>query len=120
LMLTAASGSLLEHEIKWSDEPALSVVMAAKGYPGNYQKGTLIGGQLDYDDAADIKIFHAGTSLADGKLSAIGGRVLNVCARGKNVSQAQKLAYRALGDIDWGDGFWRKDIGWREIAREDG
>jgi phosphoribosylamine--glycine ligase len=120
LMLTAASGSLLEHEIEWSGETALSVVMAAKGYPGNYQKGTLIGGQLDYDDAADIKIFHAGTSLADGKLSAIGGRVLNVCARGKNVSQAQKLAYQAVGKIDWSDGFWRKDIGWREIAREDG
>lgn len=120
LMLTTIDGSLLEHEIDWSPVTALSVVMASNGYPGSYQKGSKIGGKLDYDDAADLKIFHAGTACDGDDIVAIGGRVLNVTARGSSVGQAQARAYEGVADIDWPDGFCRSDIGWREVAREDG
>jgi phosphoribosylamine--glycine ligase len=118
LMLTAVDGSLLEHDIEWSDRTALGVVMATRGYPGDYQKGSVITGELDYDDSQDLKIFHAGTALDGDKITAIGGRVLNVCARGRTVGDARQIAYDALGRIDWPQGIWRSDIGWREIERE--
>ncbi len=118
LMLSAVDGSLLEHEIEWSNFAALGVVLATRGYPGSYQNGTLVKGKLSYDDGDNIRVFHAGTRLADEGLLANGGRVLNVCAKGKTVALAQKLAYRAIDDIDWPQGFWRSDIGWREVARE--
>ena len=120
LMLTALDGSLLEHEIEWCDQAALCVVMAANGYPRTYQKGSPIRGKLDYDDNRDVEIFHAGTTYDGDQLVAIGGRVLNVCAKAKNVSQAQRLAYDVVGQIDWPQGFWRGDIGWREVERENG
>ncbi len=119
-MLSAVDGSLLEHEIEWSKFAALGVVLATKGYPGSYQNGTLIKGKLSYDDGDNIRVFHAGTRLADEGLLANGGRVLNVCAKGETVALAQKLAYQAIDDIDWPQGFWRSDIGWREVARENG
>ncbi len=118
LMLSAAEGSLLNHEVVLNNEKALCVVMATKGYPGPYQKGSVIGGKLD-DKDHDVKIFHAGTISRGDKIAAIGGRVLNVCARGDSVKQAQQRAYRAVKQIDWPQGFYRTDIGWREIARED-
>ena len=120
LMLSAVESSLLEHEVEWSNEAALSVVMTNKGYPGDYRKGSIIGGKLSYDGESNVEIFHAGTARKGEDVMAIGGRVLNVCARGKNVSEAQRRAYRAVDQINWPEGFWRRDIGWREIERENG
>lgn len=119
LILSAVDGTLLNHEIKLSEKKALCVVLATKGYPGSYQKGSLIKGKLDYDDKDDVKIFHAATLPRGDNVAAIGGRVLNVVATGDNVKQAQKRAYGAVRKIDWPEGFYRKDIGWREVARED-
>ena len=102
-----------------SDDTALTVVMAAQGYPGTPKKGGAISG-LAAAEALGAKVFHAGTSLHDGRLVASGGRVLNVTARGFSVGQAQELAYRAVDAIDFPEGFCRRDIGWREIARERG
>jgi len=120
LMLTASDGSLLEHEIEWSRYSALGVVLATKGYPGSYANGTVIAGKLDYGDAGNVKIFHAGTRYEGVNLVANGGRVLNVCAKGPSVGEAQQLAYQAISKIDWPQGFCRKDIGWREVQRENG
>ena len=89
--------------------------MAAKGYPGDYAKGTEIKG-LDQNFGEDVEVFHAGTALRNGKLVANGGRVLNVTALGKTVRDAQITAYAAIGKIDWPEGFCRKDIGWQAIA----
>ena len=94
--------------------------MAANGYPGDYVKGTEIRG-LEAAGAVDgVEIFHAGTVRRDGRLLASGGRVLNVSARGRTVAEAQARAYAAIDLIDWPDGFCRRDIGWRAIARETG
>jgi phosphoribosylamine--glycine ligase len=100
----------------FSDEAALTVVMAADGYPGAPEKGGTIGG-LDEAEAAGAKIFHAGTALADGRLVGNGGRVLDVTARGASVSEARDAAYAAVAKIDFPTGFCRRDIGWREIER---
>jgi len=103
---------------RFSDEQALTVVMAAKGYPGTPDKGGAID-RLDVAEAAGAKVFHAGTTRdAEGRLVANGGRVLNVTARGHNVAEAQANAYRAVDAIDFPGGFCRRDIGWREIERE--
>ena len=118
LMLAAIDGTLLEHEIELADTCALNIVMASKGYPGSYEKGTLISGKLDYAEGGSIKIFHAGTKIVSDKLTAIGGRVLNITATGNSVEQAKQLAYAAVEKIDWPDGFYRTDIGWREISRK--
>lgn len=117
ILLAACDGSLLETEAEWSDETALTVVMASKGYPGSYEKYTEIEG-IDRAEACGAYVFHAGTSIKDDKLVATGGRVLNVTGFGKNVTEAQKSAYMAVNQIDWENGFVRNDIGWREIARE--
>ena len=98
---------------------ALTVVMAARGYPGTPAKGGRIGA-LDMAEADGAKIFHAGTALAEGALVANGGRVLNVTASGPTVTAAQARAYAAVDRIDFADGFCRRDIGWREVAREQG
>ncbi|MGD9665240.1 MAG: phosphoribosylamine--glycine ligase [Novosphingobium sp.] len=103
---------------RFLDETALTVVMAAKGYPGAPEKGGSIAG-LDKAETGGAKVFHAGTARgADGALVASGGRVLNVTALGANVSEAQANAYKAVDAIDFPDGFCRRDIGWREVARE--
>src|SRR4029079_8580113 len=88
------------------------------GYPGNYGRGSVIAG-LDAANALDhVEIFHAGTRAEGGGITANGGRVLNVCAMGKTVAQAQARAYAAVDKIDWPGGFCRRDIGWRGVARE--
>ena len=117
-LLAAADGTLDRIELAWSDEVALTVVMAANGYPGAYSKGSEIRGLGAAVEASDVQIFHAGTALSDGKIIATGGRVLNVSALGANVHAAQARAYAAVDRIDWPDGFCRRDIGWRAVERE--
>lgn len=117
LMIASVESSLLEVEAEWSDETALAVVLASKGYPGAYEKGTEIR-DLEKAEATNIEIFHAGTAMKDGKLTAIGGRVLNFTAMGSSVAEAQTAAYDAIEKIDWPNGFCRSDIGWRAVARE--
>jgi len=115
LMLATARGALADAPPPvFSDDAALVVVMAAKGYPGRPEKGGAIFGL----DIAGAEIFQAGTALEKGKLVASGGRVLGVAARGPTVAEAQRAAYRAVGAIDFPGGFCRRDIGWREIARQ--
>ena len=103
--------------IRWSDETALTVVMAARGYPGMPEKGSVIRG-LDKAEGEGAQVFHAGTAINGGALVANGGRVLNVTALGKTVGEAQAKAYAAIGHIDWPQGFYRRDIGWQAVARE--
>ncbi len=117
LLLASVNGRLDETVAEWRDDPALTVVMAAKGYPGNYSKGTEIRG-LEGLGNAELQVFHAGTKQGDNAVLANGGRVLNVTALGKSVGEAQQNAYEAIRQIDWADGFCRSDIGWRAIARE--
>ena len=102
-----------------SDDTALTVVMAAQGYPGTPKSGGAIRG-IAAAEGAGAKVFHAGTALKNGALVASGGRVLNVTARGKSVSEAQARAYAAVDKLDFADGFCRRDIGWREVERERG
>ena len=103
-------------DLRWSDDVALTVVMASKGYPGSYAKDTEIR-NLDAAAAVEgVRIFHAGTERRDGKLLAVGGRVLDVTAVGKSVAEAQARAYRAVDLIDWPGGFCRRDIGWRALS----
>lgn len=119
-LVATADGLLKTTDLRWwDDEAALSVVMAAEGYPGAYQKNTEIRGLDAAAEDPDVTIFHAGTARdADGVLRATGGRVLNVTARGASVAEAQAAAYRAVDRIDWPQGFCRRDIGWRAVARE--
>jgi phosphoribosylamine--glycine ligase len=102
---------------KFSEDAALTVVMAANGYPGTPEKGGAIGG-IEAAEAGGAKVFHAGTALDGGQLVANGGRVLNVTARGSSVAEAQRGAYLAVDTLDFQSGFCRRDIGWREIERE--
>jgi phosphoribosylamine---glycine ligase len=92
--------------------------MAAKGYPGNYNKGSTIEGLDAAAQIEDVEIFHAGTKADGSRIVANGGRVLNVSARGKTVREAQARVYAAIDRINWPDGFCRRDIGWRAIERE--
>ena len=114
----AASGELDKVKPEWHDETAMVVVMAAKGYPGSYDKGTEIRNVADADAMDKVKVLHAGTKMDGDKLTATGGRVLGVTARGTSVTEAQKRAYEAVDAINWPGGFCRRDIGWRAIARE--
>lgn len=118
LMNAAVDGQLGHMSARWRDETALTVVLAAEGYPASPTKGTVIRGVEAAAEEDDVVIFHAGTALKDGALVANGGRVLNVTALGKTVSEAQKRAYAAVDRIDWPQGFCRRDIGWRAIGRE--
>jgi phosphoribosylamine--glycine ligase len=117
LLNAAVDGQLGHMSVRWSDEAALTVVMAAKGYPGTPEKGSPIGG-VDEASGEHVEIFHAGTAVKDGALVANGGRVLNVTATGATVGAAQERAYRAVDRIDWPQGFCRRDIGWRAVERE--
>lgn len=110
-------GKLAEQRAQWDSRAALGVVMAAGGYPSSYEKGKVIHGLGDCDDATS-KVFHAGTALDDGKVVTNGGRVLCVVGLGDNVSAAQKKAYAAVARISWADEFHRDDIAYRAIARE--
>jgi phosphoribosylamine--glycine ligase len=117
-LIAARDGQLKNFDLRWSSDAALTVVMAAKGYPGAYEKDTAIEG-LDTAAAAEgVEIFHAGTRADGGRILANGGRVLNVCATGKSVRDAQARAYAAVDKIRWPDGFCRRDIGWRAVERE--
>jgi phosphoribosylamine--glycine ligase len=117
-LLAARDGQLKNFDLRWFPEPALTVVMAAKGYPGDYAKGTRIRGLDDAASVEGVEIFHAGTTSKDGHILANGGRVLNVCASGKSVTEAQRRAYEAVDRIQWPDGFCRRDIGWQAVERE--
>ncbi len=115
----AARGTLDEVSLGWDDGVALSVVMAAEGYPGTPTKGTEIEGLDQAAQDPDVMIFHAGTARdAEGRLVANGGRVLNVTARGASVAETRARVYAAIEKVDWPGGFCRSDIGWRAIARE--
>jgi phosphoribosylamine--glycine ligase len=115
LLMAVAKGTLAQAAIpEFSPQTALTVVMAAKGYPGTPEKG----GSITIGDVGDAKVFHAGTAMYNGQLVSNGGRVLNVTARGPSVSEAQAAAYAAVDAIAFPTGFCRRDIGWREIARE--
>lgn len=116
-LVACADGKLDKIKMDWRDEAALVVVLAAQGYPGRYAKGTEIKG-LDGLDADDAVVFHAGTAKDDDKVVATGGRVLGVTALGKTVKAAQKRAYEIVDQIDWPQGFCRRDIGWRAIDRK--
>ena len=113
--LIATSDGLLEcFDLRWYDETALVVVLAAKGYPGGYQKGTVIRGIEAAESDQAVVVFHAGTKTGeDGALLANGGRVLGVTALGATAAEAQRHAYAAVDRIDWPEGFCRRDIGWR-------
>ena len=102
---------------RFSGDTALTVVMAADGYPGTPAKGGAIGGIAEAE-AGGAKVFHAGTVLQGGELVANGGRVLNVTALGPSIAEAQARAYAAVDALDFPSGFCRRDIGWREIARQ--
>jgi phosphoribosylamine--glycine ligase len=117
LLHAAATGTLAGHTVAWREAFALTVIMATKGYPGAYGKGSAIGGAEGLD-SENLTVFHAGTRREGALLLANGGRVLNVTALGASVAEAQARAYRGVDAIDWPDGFCRRDIGWREIARE--
>ena len=118
LINAAVDGKLDEVSLDWKDQPALTVVMAAEGYPSNVKKGSVIR-DLDKLEGIDgVKVFHAGTAQKDGNIIANGGRVLNVTAIADTVAEAQARAYEAVKRIDWPEGFYRSDIGWRAVERE--
>ena len=114
LMVAAIEGDLMSVDAEWADETALTVVLAAKGYPGNYDKGSSIAG-IDKAEAMGAMVFHAGTAMKGETVIANGGRVLNVTAMGRNAKEAQAKAYAAVDAIDWPEGFCRRDIGWRAV-----
>jgi len=119
LLLACCDGTLDKVSARWFDDVALTVVMCARGYPGDVVKGTEIRGLEGAAAMEGVEIFHAGTSETDGRIVASGGRVLNVTARGKTVREARERAYAAVGRIDWPEGFCRSDIAWRALAREE-
>src|SRR5580692_4064303 len=117
-LLASRDGQLKSFDLRWYPDPALTVVMAAKGYPGDYGRGSVIEGLDDAAKVEGVQIFHAGTRAEGGKILANGGRVLNVSAIGKTVREAQARAYEAISRIRWPEGFYRHDIGWRAVERE--
>jgi phosphoribosylamine--glycine ligase len=119
-LLAACDGVLNSISLQWSNEAALTVVMAAKGYPGAVEKGSQIRGIDAAEALNNVIVFHAGTKQDGEKILANGGRVLNVTATGRNISEAQAKAYEAVDRIDWPGGFCRRDIGWRAVERERG
>jgi phosphoribosylamine---glycine ligase len=117
-LVAASDGMLKNFDLRWHDDAALTVVMAANGYPGAYARGSVIEG-LDSAQAIEgVEIFHAGTKAEGARIVANGGRVLNVSASGRTVAEAQARAYAAVDRIKWPGGFCRRDIGWRAVARE--
>jgi phosphoribosylamine--glycine ligase len=117
-LLAARDGVLRSFDLRWHAEAALTVVLAAKGYPGTYARGSVIEGLEEAARIDGVEIFHAGTRRENGRILANGGRVLNVCALGRTVAEAQARAYAAVERIRWDDGFFRRDIGWRAVERE--
>ncbi|WP_333713609.1 phosphoribosylamine--glycine ligase [Yoonia sp.] len=115
LLHACAEERLDQMQVNWADDHALTIVMAAKGYPGAYERGTEIKGLQSLPEDSVHMVFHAGTRLADGKMTAAGGRVLNVTARGTTLAEAHERAYAMAQTIDWPQGFYRSDIGWRAL-----
>ncbi|MBY6044677.1 phosphoribosylamine--glycine ligase [Phaeobacter italicus] len=115
LMQAAAEGRLGEAQVNWADDHAITVVMAAAGYPGSYEKGSEIKALDTLPEDSSNMVFHAGTKAEDGKVLAIGGRVLNVTARGDTLQEARDRAYAMVNGVDWPQGFFRRDIGWRAL-----
>ncbi|MFG6562782.1 phosphoribosylamine--glycine ligase [Sulfitobacter sp. 1A13421] len=116
LMQACAKGTLADMQVTWAEDHALTVVMAAKGYPGDYAKGSEIKGLSALPEDSANMVFHAGTKAQDGAILANGGRVLNVTARGATLAEAQERAYAMVDGIDWPEGFCRRDIGWRALS----
>lgn len=117
-LIASADGQLKNFDLRWFPDPALTVVMAARGYPGDYDKGTRIAGIDRAEQIEGVEVFHAGTKASGDWILANGGRVLNVTASAKTVGEAQRRAYEAIGLINWPEGFCRRDIGWQAVARE--
>ena len=115
LLHAAADGRLADAQANWADDHAMTIVMAAQGYPGSYEKGTAIKGLDDLPEDSMNMVFHAGTAEKDGQIVATGGRVLNVTARGATLQEAHDRAYAMVDQIDWPEGFCRRDIGWRAL-----
>ncbi len=116
-LLAARDGVLDKFDLRWRDDAALCVVMAAKGYPGAYGKGSAIRGLDAAGALPGVTIFHAGTAASGGGVAAVGGRVLGVTATGATIAEAQARAYAAVDTIDWPQGFCRRDIGWRAVGK---
>jgi phosphoribosylamine--glycine ligase len=114
-LLAAREGSL--RPLEWLKDAALTVVMASKGYPGAYEKGHVITGLDQAGTLPGITIFHAGTQRQGTNILAVGGRVLNVTALGKDVAEAKARAYAAVEQIQWDGAYFRRDIGWRALQR---
>jgi len=115
LLQACSEHRLAEAQVNWADDHAITIVMAANGYPGSYEKGTVINGLDALPEDSKNMVFHAGTATKDGHTIATGGRVLAVTARGDNLSEARDRAYAMTRQIDWPDGFYRSDIGWRAL-----
>ncbi|MCE8007925.1 phosphoribosylamine--glycine ligase [Aestuariivita sp.] len=115
LMHASAEGRLAEAQVNWSDDHAMTVVLAAKGYPGSYATGSVIGGLDALPETSFAMCFHAGTTRAEGRFLASGGRVLNATARGATLQEARDRAYAMADAVDWPEGFYRRDIGWRAL-----
>ncbi len=115
LMLACAEGRLNEAKVNWAEDHAITVVMAAKGYPGAYEKGSHIRGLSRMPEDSRHMVFHAGTAEKDGRIVANGGRVLNITARGDSLAEARNRAYAMIDHLDWPEGFCRSDIGWRAL-----
>ncbi len=113
----ATQGRLDEVTVNWADDHALTVVLAAKGYPGAYEKGTEIRSLGPVPEDSNHMIFHAGTRREDGRILAVGGRVLNATGRGRTLEEARDRAYALAEAVDWPEGFFRRDIGWRALGR---
>jgi phosphoribosylamine--glycine ligase len=116
-LLAAHDETLDGISLEWSDDVALTVVMASGGYPGTYEKGHEISGLEDAAKLPGVTVFHAGTEKRDGRIVATGGRVLDVTALGRDVAEAKARAYAAVEKISWRSSFYRKDIGWRALTR---
>ena len=114
-MLACAKGELNNYKLNWADDHALTIVYAAKGYPGTYEKGSKILGLDKISETTNIQVFHAGTKEEENNIIATGGRVLNITARGSSLKEAHRLAYEAIEKIHWENGFYRNDIGWRAL-----
>ncbi len=114
-MLACANGTLDKMQINWADDHAITIVMAANGYPGRYSKGSAIGGLGNLPESSLQMVFHAGTAEKDGQIVANGGRVLNITARGDTLAQAHARAYDMAKQINWPQGFFRRDIGHKAL-----
>jgi phosphoribosylamine--glycine ligase len=115
VLLACSNGTLNPADITFVSDAAVCVVMAANGYPGDYEKGSVIDGLDNAAKIAGVKVFHAGTKAQDGKILANGGRVLGVTAIGASIGEAQALAYKAVDAIEWPEGFCRRDIAWQAL-----